>query len=161
VRSWPTPAHFGHLPAEVIEAIERPDQTIHILKMPRVDVRTYHYGDFAITYQVKYWIKDYADVPDIQNAFFTRIWYAFSRRGIEIPFPIRSVYMRTITEETEKAAAREAENRIFEQLREVPLFDPLTDEERSLASREVERYFTGVVAEQGHGRFAVHRRRRV
>jgi small-conductance mechanosensitive channel/CRP-like cAMP-binding protein len=145
--------HYKHPPAEVIAAIEEAsDQTIHILKMPRVDVRTYHYGDFAITYQIKYWIKDYADVPDIQNAFFTRIWYAFSRRGIEIPFPVRNVFMRTITEETEKAAAREAENRIFEQLREVPLFDPLTDEEtRSLASRaRVERYFTGeVVMEQG------------
>jgi CRP-like cAMP-binding protein len=60
--------------------------------------------------------------------------------------------MRTITEETERAEAQEAEDRIFDQLREVPLFDPLTDQEtRSLASRaRVEHYFTGeVVMQQG------------
>lgn len=145
--------HYRHPPAAVIQAIEEAsDQTTPILKLPRVDVRTFHYGDFAITYRVKYWIKDYADLEDIQNAFMTRIWYSFSRHGIEIPFPIRNVYMRTITEETEKAAALEAENRVFDQLREVPLFDPLTDQEtRSLASRaRVEHYFTAeVVMHQG------------
>jgi len=145
--------HYRHPPAAVIRAIEEAsDQATAILKLPRVDVRTYHYGDFAITYRVKYWIKDYADLEDIQNAFMTRIWYSFSRHGIEIPFPIRNVYMRTITEETEKADALEAEDRIFNQLRDVPLFDPLTDQEtRSLASRaRVERYFTGeVVMHQG------------
>jgi len=145
--------HYRHPPAVVIRAIEEAsDQTTPILKLPRVDVRTFHYGDFAITYRVKYWIKDYADLEDIQNAFMTRIWYSFSRHGIEIPFPIRNVYMRTITEETEKAAVLEAENRVFDQLREVPLFDPLTDQEtRSLASRaRVERYFTAeVVMHQG------------
>jgi small-conductance mechanosensitive channel/CRP-like cAMP-binding protein len=145
--------HYRHPPAAVIQAIEEAsDQTLAVLKLPRVDVRTYHYGDFAITYRVKYWIKDYTDLEDIQNAFLTRIWYAFSRHGIEIPFPIRNVYMRTITEETEKAAALEAEDRIFDQLRDVPLFDALTDQEtRSLASRaRVERYFTGeVVMRQG------------
>ncbi|HYO45296.1 MAG TPA: mechanosensitive ion channel family protein [Gemmatimonadota bacterium] len=145
--------HYRHPPAAVIRAIvEASDQTSAILKLPVVDVRTFHYGDFAITYRVKYWIKDYADLEDIQNAFMTRIWYSFSRHGIEIPFPIRNVYMRTITEETEKAAALEAEDRIFEQLREVPLFDPLTDQEtRSLASRaRVEHYFTAeVVMHQG------------
>jgi len=145
--------HYRHPPATVIAAIEEAaDQTEHVLKLPKVDVRTLHYGDFAINYQVKYWIKDYADLEDIKNAFMTRIWYSFSRHGIEIPFPIRNVFMRTITEETEKAAVREAENRIFEQLREVPLFDPLSDEEtRSLASRaRMERYFTAeVVMHQG------------
>lgn len=145
--------HYRHPPALVIDAIEEAaDQTASILKLPQVDVRTYHFGDFAITYRVKYWIKDYGDLEDIQNAFMTRIWYAFSRHGIEIPFPIRNVYMRSITEETEKAEVLEAENRIFEQLREVPLFDPLTDQEtRSLASRaRVERYFHNeVVMRQG------------
>lgn len=145
--------HYRHPPAAVIAAIEEAaDQTSTILKLPRVDVRTYEYGDFAITYRVKYWIRDYGDLEDIQNAFMSRIWYAFSRHGIEIPFPIRNVYMRSITEETEKADVLEAENRIFEQLRGVPLFDPLTDQEtRSLASRaRVERYFHNeVVMRQG------------
>jgi small-conductance mechanosensitive channel len=145
--------HYRHPPADVRRAIEEAaDQTTTILKMPRVHVRTKHFQDFAIIYEVKYWIKDYAELEEIKNAFMTRIWYSFNRHGIEIPYPIRHLYLRTITEETEKAAARAAEDRIFEQLREVPLFDPLTDQEtRSLASRaRVERYFTGeVVMRQG------------
>jgi small-conductance mechanosensitive channel len=49
--------HYRHPPAAVIRAIEEAsDQATAILKLPRVDVRTYHYGDFAITYRVKYWI---------------------------------------------------------------------------------------------------------
>jgi small-conductance mechanosensitive channel/CRP-like cAMP-binding protein len=145
--------HYRHPPAAVRHAIEEAaNQTASVLKQPRVHVRTMRFDDFAITYQVKYWIKDYADLEDIKNAFMTRVWYSFSRHGIEIPFPIRNVYMRTITEETERAEAQEAEDRIFDQLREVPLFDPLTDQEtRSLASRaRVEHYFTGeVVMHQG------------
>ena len=145
--------HYRHPPAEVRRAIEEAaDQTASVLKMPKVHIRTKSYDDFAIVYEVKYWIKEYAELEEIKNAFLTRVWYVFSRHGIEIPFPIRNVYMHTITEETEKAAAQEAEDRIFQQLREVPLFDPLTDQEtRSLASRaRVERYFTGeVVMHQG------------
>jgi small-conductance mechanosensitive channel/CRP-like cAMP-binding protein len=145
--------HYRHPPAAVRRAIEEAsDQTAGVLKYPRVHVRTLRFDDSAVTYQVKYWIKDYADLEDIKNAFMTRVWYAFGRHGIEIPFPIRNVYLRTITEETEKADELEAENRIFDQLREVSLFDPLTDQEtRSLASRaRVERYFTGeVVMRQG------------
>ncbi|MGH2393379.1 MAG: cyclic nucleotide-binding domain-containing protein, partial [Candidatus Limnocylindria bacterium] len=144
---------YRHTPAAVMRAIEEAaDQTPSILKMPRVDVRTWVLGENAITYRVKYWINDFPAKNRIKNAFMTRVWYAFSRHGIEIPFPIRNVYMRTITQETEKAAALEAEDRIFGQLREVPLFDPLTDQEtRSLASRaRVEHYFTGeVVMQQG------------
>lgn len=145
--------HYRHPPAEVRRAIEQAaEQTASVLKLPRVHVRTKRFDDSAITYEVKYWIKDYAELEEIKNAFMTRVWYSFSRHDIEIPFPIRNVYMHTITEETEKAAAQEAEDRIFQQLREVPLFDPLTDQEtRSLASRaRVERYFTGeVVMHQG------------
>jgi small-conductance mechanosensitive channel len=145
--------HYRHPPADVRRAIEEAaDQTLAVLRMPRVHVRTKRFDDFAIAYEIKYWIKDYAELEEIKNAFMTRVWYSFNRHGIEIPYPIRSLYMHTITEETEKAAAREAEDRIFEQLREVPLFDPLTDQEtRSLASRaRVERYFTGeIVMRQG------------
>ena len=145
--------HYKHPPAEVRQAMEEAaNQTPAVLKQPKIHVRTLRFDESAVTYQVKYWIKDYADLEDIKNAFMTRVWYAFSRRGIEIPFPIRNIYMRTITQETEKAAALEAENRIFDQLRDVSLFDPLTDQEtRSLASRaRVERYFTGeVVMRQG------------
>jgi small-conductance mechanosensitive channel/CRP-like cAMP-binding protein len=139
---------YRHPPAEVMQAIvEAADQTPKILKVPRVDVRVFEFGESSITYRIKYWTDDFAAKNRTKSAFMIRVWYSFNRHGIEFPFPMRNVFMRTITEETEKAAVLEAENRIFEQLREVPLFTPLTDQEtRSLASRaRVERYFTGEV----------------
>ncbi|MGH7587243.1 MAG: cyclic nucleotide-binding domain-containing protein [Gemmatimonadota bacterium] len=136
--------HYRHPPAEVIAAIEEAaDQTEAILKRPRVDVRTFEYGDFAITYQAKYWIKDYADKNRIKNAFNTRIWYAFRRRGIEIPYPVRDVFLHHVTQETLEAEAQQRKERIFRYLRRVEVFDALSEEEaRELATRaRVEQYF--------------------
>jgi CRP-like cAMP-binding protein len=145
--------HYRHPPAEVIAAIEEAsDQTEGILKRPRVDVRTLQYGDFAITYRTKYWIKDYEDLEDIKNAFNTRVWYAFKRRGIEIPFPIRNVYLHQVTQESLQAEVEARKTRVFRYLRRVEVFDALSEEEADeLASRvRVEQYFRGeTVIRQG------------
>jgi small-conductance mechanosensitive channel/CRP-like cAMP-binding protein len=145
--------HYRHPPADVIVAIEEAsDQTMGILKRPRVDVRTETFADSAVIYQIKYWIKDYAEVEDIADDFMTRIWYSFKRHGIEIPFPIRNVYLREVTKETERAEAEADDERIYGHLREVELFDALSDEEaRALAARaRVQEFFTGeTVLRQG------------
>lgn len=145
--------HYRHPPADVIAAFEEAaDQTTGILKRPRVDIRTKSFGDFAITYEVKYWIKDYEEVEDIADDFMTRVWYSFSRRGIEIPFPIRHVYLREVTPESERATAEADDDRIYARLRKVDLFDALSDEEaRALAARaRVEPFFAGeTVMRQG------------
>ncbi|MGH9318305.1 MAG: cyclic nucleotide-binding domain-containing protein [Vicinamibacteria bacterium] len=145
--------HYRHAPADVIAALEEAaDQTEAILKRPRVDIRTYHFGDFAITYQAKYWIKDYADKNRIRNAFNTRIWYALRRRGIEMPYPIRNVFVHQVTQESLKAEIQEQENRAYRYLRRVEVFDALSEEEtRELASRvRLEKYFRGeTVIRQG------------
>lgn len=146
-------AHYRHAPADVIAAIEEAaDQTEGVLKRPRVDVRTHQYGDFAIVYRTKYWIRDYEDLEDIKNAFNTRIWYSFRRRGIEIPFPIRNVYLHQVTQEFLEAESQQRKERIFHHLRRVEVFDALSEEEtRELATRaRVEQYFRGeTVIRQG------------
>ncbi|MBW3660180.1 MAG: mechanosensitive ion channel family protein [Gemmatimonadetes bacterium] len=139
-------ASYRHPPADVIAALEEAaDQTPGILKAPRPDVRTTEYGDFAILYEIKYWIRDYAELEEIADSYMTRVWYSFDRRGIEIPFPIRNVYMREVTPEVERAEAEADDERIFEHLRRAPLFDALSDEEaRALAARvRVERFYEG------------------
>ncbi len=37
-------------------------------------------------------MADYDKVPQIRDEFVTRIWYAAERHGLNIPFPIRTVY---------------------------------------------------------------------
>lgn len=137
--------HYRHPPAEVIASFEEAsDQTPGILRRPRVDVRTEIFGDFAITYEIKYWIRDYADLEDINNEFRTIVWYVFKRRGIEFPYPIRDIRMREITPEAEQAEHRSNRERVYEQLRQVKIFDPLSEEEaRALSDRaRIEQYFS-------------------
>jgi small-conductance mechanosensitive channel/CRP-like cAMP-binding protein len=145
--------HYRHPPAEVIEAIEEAaEQTDGVLRNPHVDVRTWDFGDFAITYNVKYWIRDYEDLEDISKGFMTRIWYSFQRSGIEIPFPIRNVYLRELSAETDRAEAEARIARIRRQLRQAEIFDALSEEEISdLADRaRIEPFFTGeTVMQQG------------
>lgn len=145
--------HYRHPPAEVIAAIEEAaEQAPGVLRRPAVDVRTVAFGDFAIEYDVKYWIRDYADLEDIKNAFMTRVWYAFDRRRIEIPFPIRNVFMHEVTPATRQDEAEADDARIYDHLRRIEMFDPLSDEEaRDLVSRvRVARYFSGeTVLRQG------------
>ena len=65
-----------------------------ILKEPPPQVRTIKYNDFSIDYELKFWIDDYGESPDIKNAVMTQIWYAFNFFGIEIPFPIRTIHWK-------------------------------------------------------------------
>lgn len=62
-----------------------------VLDNPPPTVRLVTYGDFSITYKTKFWIRDFALYPEIEDAFRSKVWYIFKRHGITIPFPIRDV----------------------------------------------------------------------
>jgi small-conductance mechanosensitive channel/CRP-like cAMP-binding protein len=110
-----------------------------VLKSPAPVVYLTSYADFAINYQVKCYIEDYASRPIIEDQIMTRIWYAFKRSGIEIPFPIRTVYMHSVPAEAEKPASRIDMERA---LRAVAIFAPLGEEEqRRLAASVTTRHF--------------------
>ena len=57
-------------------------------------IRLTDYSDFSINYHIKIFIADCANLEDIKSAVMYRLWYAFKREGITIPFPIRDVRMR-------------------------------------------------------------------
>ena len=67
-------------------------ETKNMLDDPTPDVRTLSYDDFAITYEVKYYLTDYNYVETIHDEFSTRIFYAAKRNGLTIPFPIRTLH---------------------------------------------------------------------
>ncbi len=105
-------------------------ETRGVVSTPRPLVRLVNYGDFAITYQLKYFIEDRPISEDIQSDVMIRIWYTLRRNNIRIPFPIRDVF---IHEEVGKEQAIEEMNRrrvrIEELLRRVSIFEPLKDTE--------------------------------
>jgi len=52
------------------------------------------YGDHAINYALRLRIDDFSMANNVRNEINTKIWYAFKRNSIEIPFPIRTVHMK-------------------------------------------------------------------
>jgi CRP-like cAMP-binding protein len=113
----------------VLEALL--DQVEWVLKEPRPVLRIIQYGDFAITYEIRYFIARYDDYRAAEGEVNRLIWYYFRRHGIEIPFPIRTVYLHNAAE----AEAREgAASRLERALRGIDLFRPLSDEELTAAA---------------------------
>lgn len=77
-----------------------------ILKQPQPVVRTLAYGDSSIEYELRFFINNFSEQMNIKDEVMTRIWYAFNDNGIEIPFPIRTVYLKERPEIREEQQLR-------------------------------------------------------
>lgn len=64
-----------------------------VLQEPPPSVVTHGFQDSGIEYWVRYFIDRYDQRDTIGSGVRDRIWYAFSRGGISIPFPIRTVHL--------------------------------------------------------------------
>jgi small-conductance mechanosensitive channel len=97
-----------------------------VLAAPPPDVLVMAFADSAITYRARFWVVDYELDDEAGDQVRAAIYYAFSRRGIEIPFPIQVQYDLDPPrpDETTGETHREA------LLKQVDLFGSLTDEQR-------------------------------
>ncbi|MEO5754658.1 MAG: mechanosensitive ion channel family protein, partial [Chthoniobacterales bacterium] len=102
--------------------------TLHadlVQKDPGPKVFLVDFGDFAISYEIKFWMLNHQDYNTVCDAIRTNIWYEFKRQGIKIPFPIRTL------EITRRLPARAQEEQSLARtiLESEPLFDCLTPEQ--------------------------------
>jgi small-conductance mechanosensitive channel/CRP-like cAMP-binding protein len=49
------------------------------------------FGDYAIFYEVKFWIEDESQYNNIVDSIRTNIWYEAQRNRLRMPFPIRTL----------------------------------------------------------------------
>ncbi|HEX3797577.1 MAG TPA: mechanosensitive ion channel family protein [Verrucomicrobiae bacterium] len=84
-----------------------------------------NFADYAVEYEVKFWMDNHDHYDDTCDAIRTNIWYSFQRHGIRIPFPIRTVQVERPARKKEEEIQTTA--RII--LRQHPLFKTLTDEQ--------------------------------
>ena len=63
-----------------------------VLERPEPVIQTISYDDSSIGYRVRLFLADYDKVSLIRDEFVTRVWYAAERYGLNIPFPIRTLY---------------------------------------------------------------------
>lgn len=94
---------------------------------PEPDAVMADYAESAITYDVLYWITDYAQNQKIRDDLLTRLWYAFKRSGVTIPFPTREINVRTMAADDEPRSIERRHRDVFGVLRPLSLFASLED----------------------------------
>jgi small-conductance mechanosensitive channel len=95
-----------------------------ILTNPEPQVFTLSYNDFAINYEVKFFIQDYGNREEIRDTFMSRVWYAAQRHNLVIPFPIRTLYHYN----GPTSQAKGLSDKVTESLQSIPSFVPLDRE---------------------------------
>jgi small-conductance mechanosensitive channel len=46
------------------------------------------FGDFAVVYELRYWLIDYARFHDLDSQVMERVWYRLQRAGLSIAYPL-------------------------------------------------------------------------
>ena len=117
-----SPVKVIHVVREAVREAENVSQSI----TPIVRIR--NLGDFAVDYEVKYWLVDYAKFNDTDALVRQRIWYAFRRAGLSFAYPTQTLYLERPSRPTEKSRATRLDL-LTERLSAVDIFSPLTPEE--------------------------------
>lgn len=99
-----------------------------VCQQPPPSVYLANYGNFSIDFKIKFFIEDFARIDPIQSTVLDRLWYAFRREGISIPYPIQEEHFRDAAAENQARRAAEADL-VRESLSRVDLFQSLSPEE--------------------------------
>jgi len=110
------------------------------------------FSDSSINYEVRFWITDFSSKPAIKDAVRTRIWYCLDRAGMNIPFPIRDVFLHSVEPDKQARLKQSLQREVFIELRATDIFRPLPDAELEQLSEDcaILRFTTGeVLVKQG------------
>jgi small-conductance mechanosensitive channel/CRP-like cAMP-binding protein len=142
-RSVAVSGAYAAPPHRVQEAIEKAlVGTPGVLREPSPWVQTKVFGDSGIEYTVWFFTDDYAARERTDGFVRDRVWYAMQRAKLEIPFPIRTVHMHQVSEESKDRDREQELQRRDSVLRCVDFLDVLPVEtHRTLAARSDVRLF--------------------
>jgi small-conductance mechanosensitive channel/CRP-like cAMP-binding protein len=130
--------HYRHPPNEVKRVLLEAARGVPgVLDEPAPDCFPSQFGDSAVVYSLRYWVDDVQREATIDGEIHTRAWYATQRAGIQIPYPIRDVFVHEITAEQ---AQREHEHEIEERanaLAQTDLFGALDQADRQKLARSL------------------------
>src|SRR3989454_4017108 len=94
-----------------------------VLAEPKVKIFLVDFADFAVIYEIKFYMGNHSRINEINDAVRTNVWYELKRQGITIPFPIRTLHV----ERRAAPAAYQDYDEARAILREEPLFECLSD----------------------------------
>lgn len=115
-----------------------------VCRHPAPSVFLANYADFSINFSIKFFIDDYAALDRVQSLVMDRLWYAFKREGVSIPFPVQDVRVRNAVSDEKRQRASDHED-MRRLLGDVELFKTLSTDEfdRLVASVRVELFAVG------------------
>jgi CRP-like cAMP-binding protein len=97
----------------------------NVVRDPPVKVFLVDFADFAVIYEIKYYMGNHSRINETNDSVRTNVWYELKRQGITIPFPIRTLHV----ERKKVSPLHEDQAEAFSILREEPLFGCLSDEQ--------------------------------
>lgn len=114
-----------HVPPRRVHRIieEAIADTPGVLREPPPSIVTTTFADSGIEYWVRFFIVRFHERDAIDSAVRDRIWYAFQRAGIGMPFPHRTVHLQHHSTETR---AHEHEERVAKRDRALSRLDFLS-----------------------------------
>jgi small-conductance mechanosensitive channel len=122
-------ALYSHSPAQVIRVVrEAIRETENVRRQPTPIVRVRNLGDFAVDYEIKYWLEDYVLHNDTDALLRQRVWYAFKRAGLSFAFPTQTLYIERPKPAAGPAADAET---LTGRLSATDIFAPLNADELS------------------------------
>lgn len=106
----PVGVHYRTPPYRAKQALmDALENVPKVLKKPSPEVYLLSFDDSAITYEVRAWIEDVASEPRVSSHVRSEIWEMFRRRGITIPFPIRTLEIEPQARQLELVRPRREE----------------------------------------------------
>jgi small-conductance mechanosensitive channel/CRP-like cAMP-binding protein len=116
---------YKNPPNLVKDALYRAASTANgVLAEPKAKVFLVDFADFAVIYEIKYYMGNHSRINEINDAVRTNVWYELKRRGITIPFPIRTLHV-----ERKARPVLDDHAETLSILRGEPLFSCLSDEQ--------------------------------
>ncbi|MEO7912708.1 MAG: mechanosensitive ion channel family protein [Roseiflexaceae bacterium] len=129
-------------------ALASPD----VCREPPPSIKLIQYGDYSVTYDIKFWLYNYDKYPDKRDAVMTSAWYHLHRAGIKLPFPIREVYMHQVDSRSEADQHHVQIEQIVRALEQIELLAVLENAELHALAEHVGTCLYGrgeVLARQG------------
>jgi small-conductance mechanosensitive channel/CRP-like cAMP-binding protein len=99
----------------------------NVLPNPPVRVFLVDFSDYAMTYEIKFYMGNHSRINETNDSVRTNVWYELKRQGITIPFPIRTLHV----ERKKAPPVKEEQAEAVSILRGEPLFECLSEEQLS------------------------------
>ena len=113
-------------PNRVKDALGRAAQKAkNVLPNPPVRVFLVDFSEYAMTYEIKFYMGNHSRINETNDSIRTNVWYELKRQGIPIPFPIRTLQL----ERKKAPLVKEDQAEAFSILRGEPLFDCLSEDQ--------------------------------